>query len=214
MMRILPFPAGSLRPATGAAALAALALLGGCALTPGRPTISYDLGPAAGAPPSAATAGTAPAAHALPPLRVTQTDSPAWLDSNSIFYRLRYAQVELLQPYATQRWVMSPARLLDERLREAVAARGTLAWQGNTGAPALHVDLITFEQVFDGESASHGLIRARATVYRERMIGQKTFVVEQPAPTPDGAGGVKALAAGSDALVGAMLDWVATLPLN
>ena len=45
------------------------------------------------------------------------------------------------------------------------------------------------------------------------MIGQKTFVVEQPAPTPDGAGGQGA-GRGSDALVGAMLDWVATLPLN
>jgi len=217
MMRTLLSPA---RLAAAAASAAALALLGGCALSPSAPVITYDLGAPAGAPAQQAAAEATQAAQAaqparqLPPLRVTPTEGPTWLDSNAIYYRLRYAQAERLQPYATQRWVMSPPRLLDEHLREAVAAHGTVAWQGNTAAPALHVDLITFEQVFDSAESSHGLIRARATVYRSSMIGQKTFVVEQPAATPDGAGGVKALASASDALVAAILDWVATLPLN
>jgi hypothetical protein len=57
-------------------------------------------------------------------------------------------------------------------------------------------------------------VRARATVYQKGMIGQKTFVAEQPAPSADGAGGVKALSASADAVIAAILDWAATLPLD
>ena len=46
------------------------------------------------------------------------------------------------------------------------------------------------------------------------LIGQKTFVAEQPAPSADGQGGVKALSAGVDAVIAAILDWTATLPLD
>ncbi|WP_420993928.1 ABC-type transport auxiliary lipoprotein family protein [Cupriavidus sp. 30B13] len=205
-------PAGQPRHATmraGAGTLAALALaslvLGGCAFSPSAPTITYDLGPSAGA---------APGSTPLPRLRVAQTDGPSWLDGNGLYYRLHYAQAERLQPYATQRWVMSPVRLFDERLREAVASRGALTWYGDTAAPALKVDMLEFEQVFDSASASRAVIRVRATVFRSGLIGQKTFVAEQPAPTADGAGGVKALAAASDAIIAAILDWAATLPLQ
>jgi len=185
-------------------ALAGL-LLGGCALTPSTPTVTYDLGPPAGA---------APGATPLPRMRVAQTDGPTWMDGNSLFYRLHYAQAERLQPYATQRWVMSPVRLFDDRLREAVASRGALTWFGDTATPALKIDMLEFEQVFDSASASRGVIRVRATVFRNGLRGQKTFVVAQPAPTADGAGGVKALATGTDAAIAAILDWVATLPLQ
>lgn len=185
-------------------ALAGL-LLGGCALTPSAPAITYDLGPPAGA---------APGATPLPRMRVAQTDGPTWMDGNSLFYRLHYAQAERLQPYATQRWVMSPVRLFDDRLREAVASRGALTWFGDTATPALKIDMLEFEQVFDSASASRGVIRVRATVFGNGLRGQKTFVVAQPAPTADGAGGVKALATGTDAAIAAILDWVATLPLQ
>lgn len=182
------------------------ALLGGCSLVPDTPqVVTYDLGPAAAAPANAAP---------LPPLRVFPTDGPAWLDGNAIFYRLHYAQAERLQPYATQRWVMSPVRLFDERLREAISARGALGWNGDRGTPGLKIDVLDFEQVFDSATTSRGVVRVRATVFRNGVIGQKTFVAEQPAPSADGAGGVKALAASSDAVVSAVIDWVATLPLR
>lgn len=195
------------------AALAALAIgavLAGCSLVPDtQPVVTYDLGPAV-----ATTAATPAAATPLPPLRVFPTDGPAWLDGNAIYYRLHYAQAERLQPYATQRWVMSPVRLFDERMREAISARGALGWTGDKATPALKVDLLDFEQVFDSATASRGVVRARATVFRDGVVGQKTFVAEQPAPSADGAGGVKALAASSDAVVHAIMDWVATLPLR
>lgn len=200
----MPGTAALPRRLAAGVALACL-LLGGCALAPSTPVITYDLGPPAGA---------APDAVHLPKLRVAQTDGPTWLDGNSLYYRLHYAQAERLQPYATQRWVMSPVRLFDDRLREAVASRGALTWLGDTTAPALKIDVLEFEQVFDSASASRGVIRVRATVFRSGLIGQKTFVVAQPAATADGAGGVKALATGSDAAIAAILDWVATLPLQ
>lgn len=190
-----------------AAALIALVPLAGCsALSSGAPTLTYDLGPLAGTP------SQAPAP--LPKLRVAQTDGPVWMDSLSLYYRLEYTQAQRMQAYATQRWVDSPPRLFDARLRDAVAARGALTWFGDGSVPALKVDLLAFEQVFDSSTASRGVVRARATVYHKGLIGQKTFVAEQPASSADGAGGVRALSASSDAVIAAILDWAATLPLE
>jgi hypothetical protein len=135
------------------------------------------------------------------------------MDNQSLYYRLQYSQAQRLQAYATQRWVDSPPRLFDARLRDAVSGRGALTWFGDGSVPALKVDLLAFEQVFDSATASRGVVRARATVYHKGLIGQKTFVAEQPAPSADGAGGVKALSTSSDAVIAAILDWAATLPL-
>lgn len=195
-------------PATLLALVAAALVLSGCALSRGTPTITYDLGPSAALP--AANPGPAP----LPRLRVAQTDGPNWLEGNALYYRLQYAQAQRLQAYATQRWVMSPTRLFDERLREAVSARGALTWSGDTSVPALKVDLLEFEQVFDSATTSQGVVRLRATVYQQGMIGQQTFEARRPAPSGDGAGGVKALADASDAVIAALLDWAGTLQLK
>lgn len=201
----------ALRPGAGAmlvVTLLAAALLTGCSLLPDTPqSTTYDLGPPTAAP-------SAAAGKTLPRLRVLSTDGPSWLDGNAIHYRLRYAQAERLQPYATQRWIMSPVRLFDERLREAVSARGELSWGGDTQAPALKVDIVDFEQVFDSADSSRGVVQVRATVMRNGMIGQKTFTAEQPAPSADGAGGVRALAGSTDAVIAAIIDWVATLPVR
>lgn len=186
-----------------AAVLAAL-LVGACSVLPERPPVTtYDFGPSLAAPVGGTSVGA---------LRVLPTDGPAWLDGTAIHYRLRYAQAERLQPYATQRWIMSPVRLFDERLRDAVSARGELARGSDPSAPALRVELLDFEQIFDRAEASRGVVRARATVIRNGQQMQKVFSVEQPAPTADGAGGVHALAAASDALIAAIVDWVAALP--
>ncbi|WP_454055701.1 ABC-type transport auxiliary lipoprotein family protein [Cupriavidus sp. Marseille-Q8015] len=196
-----------LRSAALTTVLAALLALGGCSvLSSGTPMTTYDLGPLA-APPAQPPAP-------LPKLRVAQTDGPEWMEGSALYYRLQYAQAQRLQAYATQRWVEPAPRLFDERLREAVASRGSLNWYGDTSVPAIKVDLLAFEQVFDSATSSRGLVRARVTVFHRGLIGQKTFVAEQPAPSADGAGGVRALAASTDAVIAAILDWAATLPLD
>ncbi|AZG12855.1 ABC-type transport auxiliary lipoprotein family protein [Cupriavidus pauculus] len=196
-----------MRTASALATLALLLVLSGCSvLSPSKPSTTFDLGPLAAAP-------SQPPAR-LPKLRVAQTDGPTWMDGRGIYYRLQYTQAQRLQSYSTQRWVDAPTRLFDDRLRDAVSSRGELTWYGDTSVPAIKVDLLGFEQVFDSATSSRGVVRARATVFHRGLIGQKTFVAEQPAPSADGAGGVKALSAGSDAVIAAILDWAATLPLE
>ncbi len=195
------------RPLAHVAALAMLIALSGCGvLSSSSSNTTFDLGPLAARP-------SQPPAR-LPKLRVAQTDGPAWMDSRGIYYRLQYTQAQRLQAYATQRWVDAPTHLFDDRLRDAVSGRGELTWYGDTSVPALKVDLLGFEQVFDSATSSRGVVRVRATVFFKGLIGQKTFVAEQPAPSADGAGGVKALSASTDAVIAAILDWTATLPLE
>lgn len=197
----------AMRTVSALAALAMLVALSGCSvLSSSKPTTTYDLGPLAAAP-------SQPPAR-LPKLRVAETDGPTWMDSRGIYYRLQYSQAQRLQAYSTQRWVDAPTRLFDDRLRSAVSGRGELTWYGDTTVPAIKVDLLGFEQVFDSATSSRGVVRARATVFHKGLIGQKTFVAEQPAPSADGAGGVKALSASSDAVIAAILDWAAALPLE
>jgi len=191
------------------AALAVVSALAGCALTRSSPPVTtYDLGPPLA---SEHSAGTLPK---LPKLRIAQTDGPTWMESNALFYRLQYAQAQRMQSYATQRWVIPPTQLFDGRLREAVAARGALTWFGDTTVPALKIDMLEFEQVFDSATESRGVVRVRATVYLHGMIGQQTFTAREPAPSADGAGGVKALADSTDKVIADMLAWAATLPMQ
>ncbi len=187
------------------AALAIVSALPGCSLTRASPPVStYDLGP---------PVSTQTATGTLPRLRIAQTDGPTWMESNALFYRLQYSQAQRLQSYATQRWVIPPTQLFDGRLREAMAARGALTWFGDTTVPALKVDMLEFEQVFDSSTDTR-VVRVRATVYHHGMIGQQTFTAREPAPSADGAGGVKALADATDKVIADMLAWAATLPLQ
>ncbi|CAG2126584.1 ABC-type transport auxiliary lipoprotein family protein [Cupriavidus plantarum] len=207
LTRSLAMAARRLPLAASVALLAIPLLLTGCSvLSSNPPSTTYDLGPLAAAP--------AQPPAPLPKMRVAQTEGPDWMDGSQLYYRLQYSQPQRLQAYSTQRWVQPAPRLFDDRLREAVSARGALGWIRDASAPGMRVDLLAFEQVFDTPTSSRGVVRARVTVYQKGQIGQKTFVAEQPAPSADGAGGVRALAASSDAVIAAILDWVATLPID
>ena len=96
--------------------------------------------------------------------------------------------------YRDSRWTAPPAQLLTQRLRGALSSRGTVL-EGSDGvrAPTLKVDLNEFEQVFDGQSQSHGAVTARATLMLDgKVLGQRTFVARAPSSTPDAAGGARA----------------------
>lgn len=176
----------------------------GCSIlqTP-PPATTYDFGPSVAAGANGQTLGK---------VRVLQTDGPSWLEGDAVYYRLRYAQPERLQPYATQRWIESPVRLFDARLRDAVAARGELAGLRDAAAPALRVELLDFEQTFDSADSSRAVVRVRATLSASAGQLQKTFTAEQVAASADGAGGVRALAAASDAVIAAIMDWLTRQP--
>lgn len=171
--------------------------LGGCALGPQSRSApaAWDFGP--------------PAAQAprlkLKSLGGVEVTSPRWIDTPSVWYRLGYANAAQPLAYAQTRWVMPPPVLLDGRLRERLVSGGAML--GGAG-PTLRVEVDEFAQLFDSEKASRAVVRARVTLLSGRdVVRQRQFVIEEVAATPDGPGGVAALARAGDRLVEAVLDW-------
>lgn len=190
--------------------------LAGCAIVdkPARPAV-YDFGPGAA---TAAPVGAASLGVVLLP----EVDAGSALDSTAVLYRLAYADAQQLLPYAQARWSMAPAQLLRQQLRETLGQRGTVLVPGEgnvaTATPArvLRVELEEFSQVFEAPTRSVGLVRLRATVVQaasagDRLLGQRSFVVQRPAPTPDAPGGVRALTAASVAAVDDIQQWLTQL---
>jgi ABC-type uncharacterized transport system auxiliary subunit len=171
--------------------------LGGCALGPqSRPAPAvWDFGPPAVQAPRLK----------LKSLGAVEVTAPRWIDTPSAWYRLGYANAAQPLAYAQTRWVMPPPVLLDGRLRERLVSGGAML--GGAG-PTLRVEVDEFVQLFDSEKASRAVVRARVTLMSGRdVVRQRQFVVEEAAATPDGPGGVAALARAGDRLVEAVLDW-------
>lgn len=197
---------------------AAVLLVAGCGALPDKPQRStlYDFGP--GPMPAA----TAPAAAMRPTLSLPDIEANSRLDGTQILYRLGYADVNELRPYGQSRWSQPPAQLLRQRLRDTLAERrmvlgpeeaATIARGRGEVPDTLRISLDEFSHYFDSATGSVGLVRLRATLIRgtaggDRVLGQKIFTVRSPAPSADGPGGVKALAAASDTAVRDVTQWV------
>jgi cholesterol transport system auxiliary component len=186
----------------------AIAALASCALTPPSRELpaSYDLGP----PPRYE--------HAKPELSATvllpDVTAPSWLDGRGIVYRLAYDDPARLRTYAQSRWEAPPAALLSQRLRGrfvAATQRGVIT--GDDGARAdymIRVELEDFSQIFSAPGASRVAVRARASmvaVRQRRLVAQRVFSFERPAPSPDARGAVAAFADASDELSQGLLEW-------
>ena len=197
---------------------AALALAG-CAL-PDKPTRAtmYDFGPGPlSTPPSTRQAP-------LPPLAIDEiTTSGGALDNLAVLYRLGYADAQQLRPYAQARWSMPPAHLVRQRLlsrlgqRRAVLNAGSSVAlnraQGSAVPLRLRIELEEFSQLFSAPDASAGLIRLRATLVDvtpagEKLLGQRSVVVQSPASSADAPGGVRALTAATDAAIEELDQWL------
>lgn len=198
--------------------------LSGCATRTDSTTL-YDLGPLRAEPIGNETAGTAAgttagapvAAPRLPALSVAEVNAPAWLDSPLMFFRLNYANDQQPRAYANSRWTMAPTQLFGQRLKSRLAQAGGIVLPATDGAanvPLLRVEADDFTQTFDSPAHSSAQIALRATVFNARtMTAQKTFVKQVAAPSADAAGGARALAEASDALIADMIAWLAALPL-
>jgi cholesterol transport system auxiliary component len=197
-------------PTTRAAAALLLCglLLCGCASVKQPQAELFDLG-------LATAAANMPA---LPPMALAEVDTPEWLDSPAIFYRLAYESARQPRPYAHSRWSMPPAQLFAQRLKSRISqAGGTLlsSSDGATGIPVLHLDADEISQVFDSPERSAGMVAMRLSVLNgRRLLGQKSFVRRMPAASADAAGGVEAIAVASDAVIADMLQWLASLDLR
>jgi len=213
----------TVRARRGAGSLAALAsacMLAGCGALPDKPPRAalYDFGPGAS---SAAAPAAPPAAAPLPPILLADIDASSRLDGTQVLYRLGYADANELRPYSQARWSVAPAQLLRQRLRDALAVRrvvlgpeesANIARTEGKSPNSLRVNLEEFSHYFESPGASVGLVRVRATLIStsaggDRVLGQRTFTAKQPAASADAPGGVKALAAASDAVVAQVVQW-------
>ncbi len=200
---------------TGSIGLFGLFFLGltACAqLQPQPRAMVYDFGP--GAIAGLASNRMAP----LPTLVLADVESTAALDSTAVMYRLDYSDAQQLRPYAQARWSMAPAQLVRQRLREHLGQRRAVL-QAAQGLGAvkptmtLLLELDEFSHWFETPERSSGLVRMRATIAQpeagvERLVAQRSFVVQRPASTADAAGGVRALTVATDALILEMEQWL------
>jgi cholesterol transport system auxiliary component len=206
------------------AGLLAAICLAGCGALPDKPARAalYDFGPGLAAPPAPAASATGSAPRALPMIALAEVDANSRLDGTQLLYRLGYADPNELRPYGQSRWSQPPAQLLRQRLREGLSASHTVLGPEESATitrsegrlpDALRVTLEEFSQYFESPERSVGLVRVSATLTRnqpggDRVLAQRTFTARKPAPSADGPGGVKALAAASDAVVVELVAWV------
>jgi cholesterol transport system auxiliary component len=196
--------------------LVMLAGIVGCA-TPDKPVRAtlYDFGPGA-------TSAQAPAQVALAPLVLADIESFGALDGSAVHYRLGYADQHQLRPYANARWSAPPPQLIRQRLREQLARErpvldlgesAALSRNGGAMPRVLRIELEEFSHYFESQAESSGLLRLRVTLMEntpagEKLVAQRAVLVSRPAPTPDAPGGVRALAAATDAAADEIGQWL------
>ena len=195
-------------------------VLAGCSALPDKParSLMYDFGP--GSLTAAPVSRQAP----LPALAVDEIKTPGGaLENMAVLYRLGYADGQQLRPYSHARWSMPPAALIRERLRDRLSQRRVVFNAGDSAAlnrtqnavlpVLLKIDLEEFSQFFTSAEASIGLVRLRATLLEvtpsgEKLVGQRTLVVQRPAPSADAPGGVRALTEATDAAIDEIDQWL------
>lgn len=182
--------------------------------TPPRPVV-YDFGP--GAVVQAATS-----TPTLPTLVLAEVETTAALDATLVLYRLGYSDAQQLRPYAQARWSMPPAQLVRQRLREILGQQRVVLSPGESIAPGtptliLRIGLEEFSQWFESADKSSGLVRLRATLSQtaattssgaERLVAQRSFVLQRSSTTADAAGGAQALAGATDAAIAELDQWL------
>jgi len=203
----------NLRPYRLAVTVAGAALLAGCASNKGAPNTIYDFGA-----PSAQLSAPAQPAASLPPIVVMDATGGAVLDNERMVYRLDYADPLQARTYAGSRWSGTPLDLITRRLKVRLAQAGVTVLSATDAAnrvPILRIEVDDFVHAFSSTSASEGQILLRASVLADhRLVAQKSFAHNAPAPSQDAAGGVAALAAGTDRIALDLKNWLSTLDLQ
>jgi len=195
-----------------AVTVAGAALLAGCASNKGAPNTIYDFG----APSAQVSTSVQPAS--LPPIVVMDATGGAVLDNERMVYRLNYADPLQARTYAGSRWSGTPLALVTQRLKVRLAQAGVTVLSATDAAnrvPILRIEVDDFVHAFSSTSASEGQILLRASVLADhRLVAQKSFAHSAPAPSQDAAGGVAALAAGTDRIALDLKNWLSTLDLQ
>ena len=237
-MRLLKFPQNAIKSIAAYAhqscaravfsLIAIVGLVAGCSVIdkPTRATM-YDFGPGELSTQTAAPSSPGAPLSALPPLAIADISTAGGaLDNQAVLYRLGYTDAQELRPYSQARWSMPPAQLVRQRMRELLSQRRVVltAREGvalnrsqNANLQMLRLELEEFSQLFSTPDASMGLIRLHATLVDitpagERLVAQRSVVVQRPATSADAAGGVRALTEATDAAIEALDQWLQQMP--
>ena len=158
---------------------------------------------------------------ALPPIALADIDASAAAGGRALLTGWAMPTPTSCGPTASRAGAVPPTQLVRQRLRDALARAAHRARPGrerqhraHRRPHARHAARLAgrVQPLLRIAGASVGLVRVRATLVRgspagERVLGQR-FTVRRPAPSADAAGGVKALAAASDAAVAEIVAWV------
>ncbi|WP_019372888.1 ABC-type transport auxiliary lipoprotein family protein, partial [Melaminivora alkalimesophila] len=123
------------------------------------------------------------------------------------------------------RWSQPPAVLLQQALRASLGSQravlsgddGLALLTGPGQMPTvLRAQLEEFSHVFHSPQQSSGVLQLRvlvadASAAGETLVAQRLFMVEQPAATPDAAGGAQALAEAARQVATQVAHWLEQL---
>ena len=156
--------------------------LGACSVLPASPPapVVYDLG--------------TPSGQLKAAVSLQSVDSPDWLDSTAMLYRI--GDPNRVQSYRDARWAAQPSMLLSERLQQRLSPQGTVR--------PLSLALDVFEQRFSSATSSEVCVRVRA-----KFAGREQVFEVKLAGGADAASGARAFAKASDALIEQVLEWTA-----
>ncbi len=194
--------------ARGAIVMAAVMTLSACSLRPERQPLTpvHDWGPLPAAP------ATSDARAVI----VVQASAPTWLNSSAIFYREQFTDPTELHPYANARWAASPAELLEERMKSALAVNGSrlAAFSGRDMHYRLVITLESFEQVFQTPHQARADLRLRALLLEpttRRVIDQHLLTMTKPCAA-DMNGAINGLSQLANSGIDDLIDWLAVIP--
>ena len=202
------------------AAVTLLGLVAGCSVLPKPPSRVdiFDFGPGL-----TKAADASQAATPLPPIALADFTSAGVPDGRSaLFYRLAYSNAQMLYPYTQARWSQPPTTLMQLAVRDRLGVRRSVIYgdqnidqqiKGGQSPTVLRAEVEEFSQVFQSEKDSVGLVRVRVSMVDslkagDELIGQRVFVAQRPAPTPDAAGGAKALSDAAAQVADEIAQWV------
>lgn len=121
----------------------------------------------------------------------------SWLNDTSMHYRLVYSDDMRTRTYAYARWLAPPAELIGQRLRQRLSQGGAVV---NGPGHDIEIELEEFTQIFESATNSTGRVSVQVRILGS-SVSTATFSEEANAPTPDAAGGVRALSQATDTLI-------------
>lgn len=193
-------------------ALTAVLGLGGCfagGMQQSAPA-RYDLFVA---PPAQTSANQAAAGRDSLLLRLAGIgiETPTWLDTTAMQYRLEYVEPGQRRAFAESRWVAPPAELLEQMMRRNEMFGG----RQDTEGCQLHLTLEEFIQAFAAPDSSRALIEIRATLRGKpsrgpTLLAQRNFR-QARAAGGDARSGVAAFALSARDLIAELERWLAGL---